>query len=132
MLTLLWGHILSHSPDARIVVVRRPVADVVASFRAFGGPENPDGVRLIEAIDAQAAIVARLPGVLSVPFAALARPDACQAIAAFTTGRPVSSSRLRRFQKRNIQASLPDVAAKIAANLEGFHNVFGRYLAPVR
>lgn len=131
-MTLLWGDVLRLRPDTRIVVVRRPVADVVASFRAFGGPDNPDGVRLIEAIDAQAAIIARLPGVLSVPFAALGRPAVCQDISVRATGLPLSPDRLRRFQRRNIQASLPVVAAKIAANLEGFHNVFGRYMAPVK
>jgi len=72
-----WRWITSYRPEVRIVTVRRPVADVVASLAALGFDPAlmlPAMQRLDRKLD---QIEARVPGVLSVPFADLAMQDGC-------------------------------------------------------
>jgi len=75
-----WRWLTAYRPDARIVTVRRPSADVVASLAAMGFDADVMGPamrRLERKLD---QIEARVPGVLSVGYDELATEAGCARI----------------------------------------------------
>ncbi|HEY3848376.1 MAG TPA: GNAT family N-acetyltransferase [Acetobacteraceae bacterium] len=75
-----WRSLARDQPSARIVVVRRPVDDVLASL-ARQGVAGGAVTSLIKASDRKLEqIERRVPGVLSVRFDDLAREDVCAAV----------------------------------------------------
>jgi GNAT superfamily N-acetyltransferase len=72
-----WRWLPSYRPDVRIVTVRRPVSDVVASLEALGfdpAVMMPAMRRLDRKLD---QVEARVPGVLTVPFSDLSTEAGC-------------------------------------------------------
>lgn len=75
-----WRLLVREQPAARIVVVRRPVDDVLASL-ARQGITGETVASLIKATDRKLEqIEHRIPGVLSVRFDDLTREDVCAAV----------------------------------------------------
>jgi len=74
-----WRLLTAYAPDARVVVIRRPVAAVVASLMALRLGFNEGVLTLaMRRMDAKLdQIAARLPGALSVPFEDLATEAGC-------------------------------------------------------
>jgi GNAT superfamily N-acetyltransferase len=74
--------LLRHYPGVRVVVVRRPVDEVVASFlRLPMGFDEAKLVTLMRRVDAKLAqIERRMPDALSVTFADLATEDGCRRV----------------------------------------------------
>jgi hypothetical protein len=77
-----WRLLRRYSPETRVVVVRRPVDEVVASFMALPlGFDPATLVPLMRRTDAKLRqIEQRLPGVLSMTFAELGTEDGCRRV----------------------------------------------------
>jgi len=77
-----WRLLLRHQPDIRIVTVRRPVDDVLASvLRVVPGCSPVEMLDLLRRMDHKLdQIEARVPCVLSVRFDDLAQESACAAV----------------------------------------------------
>lgn len=72
-----WRLLPAYSPEARIVVVRRPVPEVVASLCAALDYNVPALTRLMRRLDAKLDQIERRMDVLSVQFADLATEATC-------------------------------------------------------
>ena len=112
-----WRTLRSLRPDARVVVVRRPVSEVVASLERFGlgGPEMARGLDRLDAKLRQ--IAARWPKALSVSFADLDDEATCRAIFEHCLPYAHDSARWREMAGMNIQCSLPHLIRYVRANL---------------
>ena len=68
--------------SARVVVVRRPVEEVLESMPRLGQGYNEEGLhKILKALDAKLTqIVARVPGVLEVQFSDLLLEETCKSI----------------------------------------------------
>lgn len=77
-----WRLLQRYRPDARIAVVRRPVAEVMASFMALPLGFDPATLEpLVRRVDAKMAqIERRVPNVVSVTFAELGTEDGCRRV----------------------------------------------------
>ena len=77
-----WRLLRRTRPDVRVVVVRRPVDEVVASFMRLPlGYQEATLVPLMRRVDAKLAqIERRIPDALSVSFADLATEDGCRRV----------------------------------------------------
>lgn len=116
-----WRAIRRMLPNARIAVVRRPVDHVYKSMEVFGCgvPAMMDELRERDAMLDQ---VARLPGVLSVSFAELRGPAACQALFEHCLGVPFDWEWWEGLAHKTIEVDVPtemqylvDNADRIAA-----------------
>jgi GNAT superfamily N-acetyltransferase len=102
----------------RVVTVRRPVADVVASLRR-GGLAFDDAVmtRAVEAIERKLdQIERRLPDVLAVTFADLAAEPWCARVFEHCLGLPHDSAWWAACARVNIQISLPHLMRYYSAH----------------
>lgn len=73
-----WRLALHYRPDLKIVTVRRPIAEIVASAARVGWTVDPAKLRRRSAKLDQ--IEARVPGVMKLSYADLAREDVCAAV----------------------------------------------------
>jgi GNAT superfamily N-acetyltransferase len=107
-------------PDVRVVTLRRPVADVVASLRR-GRLAFDDAVmtRAVEGIERKLdQIEARVPGVLAVSFADLATEAGSARIFEHCLGLPHDHAWWAACDPINIQISLPHLMRYFAAHRE--------------
>lgn len=75
-----WRLLPTFRPDARVVVLRRPVAEVVESLARLGF-DRTAMVRIMRRLDAKLdQIEARMPGVLSVQASALDDEETCRRV----------------------------------------------------
>ena len=97
-------------PGLRVAVIRRPVDEVVESLMQIPGCAF-DCAAIHKAIAAQdrklAQIEARVPGVLSIPYADLAREDACAALFEHCLPYAHDSERWAALAPINIQINMP-------------------------
>jgi hypothetical protein len=108
VLTLRWRDILAAQPAARILLVRRPVRDVVASF-VRAGYWAPALERLVQRIDDEiAAILQSGHKVMFVPFDRLEREDVCAAAYLWCNGAAVPAGRWLTMKDCKVLASIPD------------------------
>ena len=102
-----WRLLAQYAPDARLVVLRRPVAEVVDSLSHLGfdaAVTRPAMQRL----DAKLVQVAsRVPGVLSVTMAELDDEAACARVFEHCTGLPHSTEWWRTIAPLNLQTDMP-------------------------
>jgi hypothetical protein len=116
-LTWFWRDIIAFRPDCRIVVVRRPLAEVRASCRRAAIPlAEPDG---LDALDAEAAAV-RGRNVTKAAFADLGRAAVVGEVFRWCLGEAPPFGWVDRLQRINIQADIPARLAEGSANLPGF------------
>lgn len=113
-----WWRLLSrYSPSARVVVVRRPVYEVLGSLLKLGIPFDREALeKALPRLNAKLAqIERRMPNVLSVRFADLEREDVCSAV--FEHCLPYRHD--RRWwglaSPLNIQCSMPAMVRYAAA-----------------
>jgi hypothetical protein len=103
-----WRAIRRLMPDAKIAVVRRPVGQVYEEMAGFGCGV-PAMMAELKERDAMLDQVARLPGVLSVTFAELRGPGACQSLFEHCLETPFDWEWWEGLARKDIQV---DVAAE--------------------
>jgi len=112
-----WRLLPHLAPDARAVVVRRPVADVVASLMRFGLFDEATLTAAMTRLDAKLCqITARLPGVLSVAFADLGDEATCGRIFAHCLGEPMPHAWWETAAPVNVQINLPHMMRQFIAH----------------
>jgi len=131
-----WRLLMELAPDARVVVLRRPVAEVVDSLVRLGF-EREAMVRIMTRADAKLAqIAARVPGALSVTFAGLCRESVCAVLFEHCTGLPHSSEWWRTIAPLNLQTDMAATvryAAAYAPQIEKLRSIAAhRMLAGLR
>lgn len=123
LLTFRWRLLLEAAPDARIVVVRRPVEDVVESF-ARKGWAPPGLVASVRRLWSEVEGMCEVAQVLSVPFAALGRQDVCSTVYEYCHETPTPAGHWERLSGQNIQADIAEVARQMAGRSEQVGRVF--------
>lgn len=98
-----WRCVKRRMPDARLIVVRRNLEDVYASFRELG-IEVPRGEfePKADALDA----LSREVGVTTIPFSALSREDTCEALFELCLGIPWDREWYESLATQNIQVNV--------------------------
>lgn len=96
-----WRMAMRLAPGARVVVVRRPVAEVVASLQRLGLPDLTTEMTRLDAKLQQ--IVARVPGALEVQFADLADEATCARVFEHCLGVPHDPEWWRLLAPMNLQ-----------------------------
>ena len=109
--------LLERYGDARVVVVRRPVDEVVASFlRLPLAFDEAVLVPLMRRLDAKLAqIERRLPGVLSVSFADLATEEGCRRVWEHVLPYPHQPAWWAAISRVNIQIDMRALARRVRA-----------------
>jgi hypothetical protein len=102
-----WRTLDRLSPGAKIVVVRRPVDEVVESFARIPGL-TLNGLRpILEKIDTKLRqIEARIPGALSVSFAELAQEETCAKVFEHCLPYTHDTGHWQRLAPVNIQINM--------------------------
>lgn len=108
-----WRLLPSH---VRVVVVRRPVAEVMASLARVGVAYDGLEARMRRQDMRLARIVKRMPGVLSVAYADLANEATCAAIFEHCLQRPHDHEWWARVSAVNLQINLPAMLRYAAAH----------------
>lgn len=126
-LTWLWRDILAGRPDARIVVVLRPAAQVRRSAIAAGIPlDAPDGLDEMFSEACRLASASYRFHVLAVSFASLWRPSVLRALYLHCHGVEPPDGRIESLAAINIQADIPARLAEGMANLDGWRRVMSQ------
>lgn len=102
-----WRLLVKYRPDARVVVVRRPVDEVVESLAGFGLDRTiiePAMRRLDAKLD---QIEERFPSCLSVRFEDLNREATCKRVFEFCVPYAHARERWQRLASINVQCSMP-------------------------
>ena len=119
-----WRLLLHYRPDVKIVVIRRPVDEVVESLMRLDlhGAGSFDRVLLaktIKRLDAKLRqIERRASNVLSVLFADLSDEEACKAIFEHCLPYPHDREHWLRLKDVNVQCSMPGIIRYCAAYKE--------------
>lgn len=113
-----WRLVVKYRPDVRVVVVRRPVEEVVASLMSMGLFSDRDHVvATMRKLDAKLSqIEKRVPNAVSVAFKDLAKQNVCSALLEYCTGTKDAPGRWSEFDRANIQCSMPAMIRYAAAN----------------
>ena len=113
-----WRLIPRYAPDARMVVIRRPVADVVDSLMRIDGMtfDRDELTRRMIAADRKLAQAAkRIPGAVSVDYAALNDEATCAAIFDHCLGLTHDRDWWRAVSAVNIQIDMVAMTRYVAA-----------------
>jgi hypothetical protein len=113
-----WRLITKYRPDIRVVVVRRPVQEVVDSLMAMGHFADRALVAAhMRKLDAKLCqIEKRVPNAASVSFKDLTKQSVCQGLFEYCTGTKDAPGRWAAFDQANIQCSMPAMIRYAAAN----------------
>ena len=95
--------------DLRVVIVRRPVGEVVESLVRAGAVGTREGlIRAMERVDAKLSQIARRrPGVLQVDYAALASEAVCAEVFTHCLSLPHNPEWWQLWHRVNLQVNLP-------------------------
>lgn len=110
-----WRTLLRFSPDVQIVIVRRPVSEVVESLSAFGfdpAVMEPAMKRLDAKLD---QIVARAENVLSVNFDDLNEEATCKAVFEHCLPYPFDRNHWQKLAGQNVQCDMHALVRYVAA-----------------
>lgn len=110
-----WRTLLRLAPDVRVVVVRRPVAEVVESLAAFGfdcAVMEPIMRRLDAKLD---QVVKRVPGVLEVAFNDLNEEATCQAVFEHCLPYEFDRKHWQKWAGQNVQCDMRELVRYVAA-----------------
>jgi len=105
-----WRLLAKLSPDAKVVLIRRPVEDVVGSLLSIPGCQFDRGHMLAEMQHADRKldqIAARWPGATSIDYADLAREEVCAALFERCLPYAHDSAHWGNLEKLNIQVNMP-------------------------
>jgi len=105
-------------PDTRVVVIRRPVEEVVDSImRTVSGFDESAMRKHMQKLDAKLdQVIARYPEVMPVDFSDLVLEDACAAIFEYCLPYPHDTNWWRALTGINIQINLPAMLRYMLAN----------------
>lgn len=115
-LTFRWREIRRERPDARIVVVRRPLPDVIESAAAAGLPST---TAMLRQMAYQLDLLCQCVPVLSVPFHRLVDQTTCEMLYEFCVGDRVPVGHWLRWKDRNVQADIAATTADAVGNIAG-------------
>lgn len=113
-----WRLIMKYRPDIRVIVIRRPVEEVVNSLMAMGHfADRALVTATMRKLDAKLSqIEKRIKGAVSIPFRELARQDICSALFEYCLGVKEPEGRWAQFDRANIQCSMPAMIRYADAN----------------
>jgi hypothetical protein len=117
-----WRLIPKYRPDAKVLVVRRPIDEVVESLMRLGIPEFDRSVLTAQMrrLDAKLdQIERRLPNVLSVQFSDLVKEDVCAMAFEHCLPYPHDSEWWSRAASFNLQISMPAMVRYARAHRDG-------------
>ena len=110
-----WRTLLRLAPEVRVVVVRRPVAEVVESLAAFGF-DRAVMEPLMRKLDAKLTqVVKRVPGVLEVTFDALNKEETCKAVFEHCLPYKFDRAHWQRLAGQNVQCDMLGLVRYAAA-----------------
>lgn len=110
-----WRLLLRLAPDVRVVVVRRPVAEVVESLAAFGF-DRPVMEPMMRRLDAKLRqIVKRVPNVLEVTFDGLNDEATCKAVFEHCLPYAFNKAHWARLSRENVQCDMRALVRYAAA-----------------
>lgn len=114
-----WRLLRSYSPDTKVLIVRRPVEEVVESLVAVGLGANPAEIRkAICRLDRKLEQAEeRLRQTMSVPYSALADPMVCAAAQEWLTGDEFDVSWWMQWQATNVQIDFMALQRYVSAYL---------------
>ena len=127
-LTLRWRDIKDQSPDARVVVVRRPVEGVMASL-AILGLNSPAARRAVVAIDAEISSLIGSMRAMVVPYRELQAQLTCEQVYEFCLGVVPPAGHWAEWARRNVQANVRSRIEDVQANASGIAEVFPELVA---
>lgn len=104
-----WRLLASLCPGVRVVVIRRPVSEVVESLMRLDlGLDRETLTRGMRRLDAKLAQIAvRMPNALSVRFADLVQEDVCAKVFEHCLPYPHDAAWWRSLESKNVQCSMP-------------------------
>jgi hypothetical protein len=112
-----WRLLAQMAPAARVVVLRRPVPEVVASLMKFGLFDEPALTVAMTRMDAKLRqIAARWPGALSVSFADLDDEASVSRLVEHCTGNPLDHDWWETISPVNVQVNLPHMLRQFLAH----------------
>lgn len=98
-----WRLLVHMLPQARLVVIKRPLGEIAASFQRQGFAVDMEE---LARRDAMLDAVSRQPRTLTFDFEALAEPPACQHIFEYCLGVPFDWAWWNHYQHLNLQIDL--------------------------
>ncbi len=110
-----WPWLVQQMPDVRIVLVRRPLPEVVAELASFGMIAPPGE---LEEREAELDRLAQMPGVESIGFAELRDPHVCQWLFELLLDRPIDWVWWKALDRTVIQPDMQQAADHLFANYE--------------
>lgn len=109
-----WRLLLRQVPDIRIVVVRRPVDEVVESLAAFGF-DRAVMAPLMARLDKKLAQIVRRTGALEVTFDGLNDEATCKAVFEHCLEQPFDRAHWQRLAGENVQCDMQALVRYCAA-----------------
>lgn len=103
-------------PDLRVLVVRRPLGDVLGSLEQWGIAITDELTHRLRALDRRLDQIERQTGVLSVRFADLEREDACGRVFRHCLGAEMPARWWRTMAPLNLQADLTALLRYVQAH----------------
>jgi len=102
-----WWRLLTRlAPEVRIVVVRRPVAEVIESLAAFGFDPAVMAPAMARLDAKLTQIVKRVPGVLEVSFDALNEQETCRSVFEHCLPYRFDPAHWRKLAGENVQCDM--------------------------
>lgn len=122
-LTLRWRDILRLRPAARIVVMHRPLRDILRSLDTIG-LRLPGTERVLDILERERMALLAHGGVMSVAFEALEREEVCADIFRWCHHAEMPRRRWLQWGGVRVQANVPEMLAIIAGNRAGIAATF--------
>ena len=108
-------------PEAPIVVVKRPVDDVLASMTRIGWQMERS---YLEAEDRNLDVIGTLPNAITVPYHQLSTKRGCKAVFEHCLRRPFDFEHWKRFRYRNIQVDPKAHGDFVGTKLDQLQSLF--------
>ena len=119
---MAWRIIRHRMPEAKLVVIQRPVSAVAFSLGRCG---LYPGLLELEHRKTYLEAISRLDGTKTISFNQLARKDVCEFLYQFCNGEAPAKGRWEYFADFNIQVSMPERLAKLQANAKALAELKG-------
>lgn len=122
-----WRTLIKLRPDVKIVTVRRPVEESIASFNRLPFKWDQEFLkRRIGSIDNKLdQIKARVPGVMEVNFHDLTDETVCARIFEHCLQVPHDTARWQKLQSMNIQCDMRHITSYVQGNWNGLQRMSG-------
>lgn len=128
-LSLFWREIMTQRPDTRLVVVLRPVEQVMASFIKLGVPVSVATWDLVRRVHAEASEASQRGRTFLASFDDLSSNLVCSNLYRHVHGVVPPVGWISHWQAMNVQRDWRKQFAAIGRNAAGVAAVFGNRLA---